>query len=66
MAARIAGLDLFVLDAPHLFDRPGNPYSGPDGHDWPTMRFALARSHGWRRASAWAKYQVLSGYRARA
>ena len=28
------GLDLIVLDAPHLFDRPGNPYLGPDGTDW--------------------------------
>src|SRR5690348_8859013 len=39
-------LDLFVLDAPHLFDRPGNPYLGPDGFDWPDngLRFAaLAR-----------------------
>ena len=36
------GLDLFVLDAPHLFDRPGNPYLGPDGKDWPdnSRRFA--------------------------
>ena len=30
-----AGLDLFVIDAPHLYDRPGNPYAGPDGRDWP-------------------------------
>ncbi|MGS4944090.1 glycogen synthase GlgA [Meridianimarinicoccus sp. RP-17] len=30
-----AGLDLLVLDAPHLFARPGNPYLGPDGRDWP-------------------------------
>jgi starch synthase len=40
------GLDLFALDAPHLFARPGNPYVGPDGHDWPDngIRFAaLAR-----------------------
>lgn len=40
------GLDLFVLDAPHLFARPGNPYLGPDGHDWLDngLRFAaLAR-----------------------
>ena len=40
------GLDLFVLDAPHLFDRPGNPYLGADGRDWPdnALRFAaLAR-----------------------
>ena len=25
------GLDLLVLDAPHLFDRPGNPYVDADG-----------------------------------
>jgi starch synthase len=39
-------LDLFVLDAPHLFARSGNPYLGPDGSDWPdnSLRFAaLAR-----------------------
>src|ERR1700712_5321147 len=36
------GLDLLVLDAPHLFDRPGNPYTGPAGQDWPdnATRFA--------------------------
>lgn len=36
------GFDLFVLDAPHLFDRPGNPYLTPEGHDWPDngLRFA--------------------------
>lgn len=36
------GLEVFVLDAPHLFDRPGNPYLGPDGKDWPDngKRFA--------------------------
>lgn len=28
------GLDLLVLDAPSLFDRPGNPYLGEDGKDW--------------------------------
>jgi starch synthase len=40
-------LDLFVLDAPHLFARSGNPYLGPDGSDWPDngLRFAaLART----------------------
>lgn len=40
-------LDLFVLDAPHLYDRPGNPYLGPDGKDWPDNAFrfaALARA----------------------
>ena len=36
------GLELFVLDAPHLYDRPGNLYLGPDGKDWPdnSRRFA--------------------------
>lgn len=36
------GLDLLVLDAPHLFDRPGGPYADENGRDhadnW--MRFA--------------------------
>jgi starch synthase len=37
-----AKLDLLVLDAPHLFARPGNPYVMPDGKDWPDngVRFA--------------------------
>lgn len=41
-AGRISGLDLIVIDAPHLYDRPGNPYLGPDGRDWPDnwRRFA--------------------------
>ncbi|HSV00485.1 MAG TPA: glycogen synthase GlgA [Roseiarcus sp.] len=46
LAGAAAGLDLFALDAPHLYDRPGNPYLGPDGLDWPdnARRFAaLAR-----------------------
>ncbi len=36
------GLDLLVLDDPGLFDRPGNPYTGADGQDWPDnpQRFA--------------------------
>jgi starch synthase len=35
-------LDLLVLDAPHLFARPGNPYVMPGGQDWPDngVRFA--------------------------
>ena len=42
LAGKAGGLDLFVLDAPHLFGRPGNPYLGPDGADWPDnwKRFA--------------------------
>ena len=42
LAAHAAGLDLLVLDAPHLYARPGNPYLGPDGKPWPdnALRFA--------------------------
>jgi starch synthase len=46
LAARAAGLDLLVLDAPHLFARFGNPYVDANGRDWPdnALRFAaLAR-----------------------
>lgn len=35
LSAVAAGLELLVLDAPHLYARPGNPYAGPDGRDWP-------------------------------
>ena len=36
----------YVLDAPTLYYRPGNPYLGPDGHDWHDnpLRFAAL---GW-------------------
>lgn len=42
LRGRVAGLDLLVIDAPHLYTRPGNPYVQPDGRDWPdnAMRFA--------------------------
>jgi starch synthase len=35
LAGKAAGLHLFAIDAPHLYDRPGNPYLGTDGLDWP-------------------------------
>jgi starch synthase len=42
LATHAAGLDLLVLDAPHLYARPGNPYLGPDGAPWAdnALRFA--------------------------
>src|SRR5262245_45704056 len=42
LTGRTETLDLLVVDAPHLFDRTGNPYLGPDGKDWPDnwQRFA--------------------------
>ncbi|MER8475198.1 MULTISPECIES: glycogen synthase GlgA [unclassified Mesorhizobium] len=47
-AVQIAGLDLFVLDAPHLFDRPGGPYGNAAGADWPDnwRRFAALSQVG--------------------
>ena len=46
IAARIEGLDVIVIEAPALYDRPGNPYVSPDGWDWPDnwKRFAAL---GW-------------------
>lgn len=28
------GVEVLLVDIPELFQRPGNPYSGPDGEDW--------------------------------
>jgi starch synthase len=42
-AVKIGELDLFVLEAAHLFDRPGGPYADPGGRDW---------SDNWRRFAA--------------
>jgi len=40
------GLPAWVIDAPMLYRRPGNPYLMPDGRDWPDnlQRFGLL---GW-------------------
>ncbi len=35
ISAEAAGLALIVLDCPELYDRPGGPYVGPDGIDYP-------------------------------
>lgn len=41
-SGKSAGLNLLVLDAPHLFDRAGSIYLGPDGKDWPDNPFRYA------------------------
>ncbi len=48
LSASAHGLDLFVLDAPHLYQRQGNPYIDPDGEDWPdnAQRFAALSRAG--------------------
>ena len=40
------GVAAYVIDAPYLYQRPGNPYLAPDGDEWPDnlQRFALL---GW-------------------
>lgn len=40
---------IYLVDAPELFNRPGNPYFSPDGHLWQDnhLRFAL---FGWAAA----------------
>ncbi|TGD63038.1 glycogen synthase GlgA [Tabrizicola sp. WMC-M-20] len=40
-AGKLHGIDLLLLDAPHLFDREGGPYGGPGGDWWDNpQRFA--------------------------
>jgi len=44
------GTLLWMLDTPAYFDRPGNPYLGPEGHDWLDnhLRFGqLSRIAAW-------------------
>ncbi len=54
IAGRFAGLDLIVIDAPHLYARPGGPYAGPDGRDF---------EDNWRRFAAlsWVAGQLAQG-----
>jgi len=42
LACKFAGLDLLILDAPHLYDRDGAIYGDATGQDWPdnAERFA--------------------------
>jgi len=35
LSAKVRGQGLFVIDAPHLYDRPGGPYLDQAGRDWP-------------------------------
>lgn len=45
VAAKAAGLDLFVIDAPHLFVRDADPYAVPMGANGPTTHSASPRCH---------------------
>lgn len=48
LRGKAGALDLFALDAPHLFLRPGGPYLGADGLDHPdnAQRFAALSKAG--------------------
>ena len=52
LGATTAGLDLLLLDAPHLFDRPGGPYVDSNGYDHPD---------NWARFAALSKAAALVG-----
>lgn len=60
LAATFHDLDLLVLDAPHLFQRPGGPYLDQNGRDWPdnAERFAALSF-----AAAEVGRGALAGYR---
>ena len=60
VAAKSAGLDLFVLDAPHLFEREGDPYGGTDGRGWPDNAFRFAALS---RVAALLGQELVPGYR---
>ncbi len=54
------GARLLVIDAPHLYARPGNPYTSATGADWPdnAQRFAaLAMVGALVARGRWAGYQ---------
>lgn len=59
IGAEVAGLDLLILNAPHLFDRPGGIY-GNSAVDWPDnwRRFAA-----FSRAGADIAGGMLTGYK---
>lgn len=51
LIGQAAGLALFVVDAPHLYARPGNPYLAPDGKDWQDNPYRFA-------ALSWVAAQI--------
>ena len=60
LSGRASAHDLLVLEAHHLFTRPGNPYFDSDGRDWPdnALRFGAL---GW--VAARIARGAIAGYR---
>lgn len=48
LCAETRGLDLLVIDAPHLYERGGTPYLTPEGENWPdnAIRFGALSAVG--------------------
>lgn len=64
LRGRAGTLDLAVLDAPALFDRPGNPYLGPDRTDWADngIRFAALGAAAARLATEGAGFDAVHAH----
>lgn len=48
------GTEVLLLHAPHLYDRAGGPYLGPDGKDWPDNHLRFG-------ALSWAAAEIALG-----
>ena len=59
LAGEVGGVPVLLLDAPHLYDREGGPYSGPNGEhpdnavrfaalSWVAARIAREGLEGWK------------------
>ncbi len=59
LCGKVAGISVLLLDAPHLYDRDGGPYSGPSGDhpdnavrfaalSWVAARIAREGLEGWK------------------
>ena len=61
LGGHAAGMEMLLLDAPHLFDRAGSPYLDEGGADWPdnARRFAAL---GWAAAEI-AKRGLSDGWK---
>lgn len=54
LRGKAGAVDLFAIDAPHLYDRPGNPYVDADGRDWADNAFRFG-------ALAWVAAEMARG-----
>lgn len=64
-----AGVPAYALVAPRLYERPGNPYLGPDGRDWPdnaerfaALAWAAAAFTAASPADPWWRPEVIHGH----